>query len=147
AGVVIDAAAEARGEFYALHVDAMRGEESSAVFEKIERGTKRELRVSGKRAQCAGRFVRISGDREEALDQAAGLARESGRDAERSLFEKAVGDLIDGASADRGDSGNRNQIGDKSARAFRIRAGHGGKHAFVFRTIVARDERELFEIV
>ena len=84
---------------------------------------------------------------EETLDQRPGLARQPRRRLERRLFEKALGDLGDGAAADRLDAGDREQIRDQVMRRLRIGAGKRGEHALIFRRAVGGGERELIEIV
>ena len=137
AGVVIEAAAERRGEMDRAHVDAARGKKAGARLEQIERRRKRELGVGGERAQFAGGFVRIAAHGEEALDQRAGLARQPRSGAKRGLFEKALGDLGDGTAADRGDAGDGEKIGDEMMRRLGIGAGERGEHALIFRRTVA----------
>src|SRR5262249_58462164 len=84
-GVIIEAAAESGGEFDLAHLEPACGEKSGARLEQIERLPERYFGVRGERAQFAGRIVRIAGDREEALDQCAGVARQPGRRVERRL--------------------------------------------------------------
>ena len=106
AGVIVDAASERGREADCAHVDAAGGEKAGARLEQVERRSERKLRIGGERAKFAGGLVRIAADREEALDQRAGLARQPCSGAERRLFEKSLGDLVDGTAADRGDAGD-----------------------------------------
>ena len=103
-------------------VDAARGEKAGAALEQVERGAELEPGVGGERAQLGRGLVGIAGDGEESLDQRARLARQRGRGAERRLFEEALGDLADRAAADRGDAGDRQQIGDERARGLADRS-------------------------
>ena len=147
AGVIVEAAAEIGGEFDGAHVDAAGGQKAGARFEQIERRAERDFGVGRERAQFARRIVRIAGDRQEALDQRAGLARQPRRRIERRLFEETVGDFGDRAAADRGDAGDREQIGDQMMRRLRIGAGERGEHALIFLRAVGGSERHLIEIV
>ena len=101
-------------------------------------GVEAELGVGGERAQLDRGLVGIAGDAEEALDQRARLARQRGRRAERRLFEEALGDLADRAAADRGDAGDRQQVGDQRVRGLRVGAGQRRQHALVFRPLARR---------
>ncbi len=83
------------------HVDAAGGEKAGARLEQIERGTERNRGIGGERAQFAAASSGLPRDRQEALDQRAGLARQPRSGAERGLLEKAVGDFGDRAAADR----------------------------------------------
>ena len=138
AGVVVEAAAERGREADARDVDAVRGEEAGAALEQVERGAELELGVGRERAQRVGGLVRIARDGEELLDQRARLARQAGACAERRLLEEAVGDLADRAAADRGDAGDREQIGDQRVRGLRVGAGERGEHALIFRPLDRR---------
>ncbi len=104
-------------------VDAARGEKAGARLEQIERRAERNFGVTGKRVQFARRFVGIALERQKALDQRARVARQPRRRIERRLFEEAVGDLGDRASADRGDAGDGKQIGDERMRGLWIGTG------------------------
>ncbi len=99
------------------------------------------------RAQCGGGLVGIALNREKALDQRAHVARQLGADAERGLFEEAVGDFADRAAADRVDAGDRQQIGDQRMRALRIGAGERRQHALIFRARIVAAEHQSVEVL
>ena len=58
--------------------------------------------------------------------------------AERSLLQEAIGDLADRAAADRGDAGDRKQVGHQRVRGLGIGAGERREHALIFRPLPAR---------
>src|SRR4051794_17574184 len=113
AGVVVEAAAERGGEADAADVDAARGKKAGAALEQVERGVERDVGLAGEGTQVRRSLIGIAADREELLDQGAGLARQRGLGAKRRLLQKAVGDLIHRASAYGGDARNREQVGDQ----------------------------------
>ena len=147
AGVVIEPAPERGRELDARDLDALRGEKAGAALEQVERGGEIDLRFGGERAQRVGGFVRIAADREKLLDQRARRARQAGACAERRLFEEAVRDLADRASADRRDAGDRQQIGDERVRGLRIGARERGEHALIFRPLARGGADQPVEIV
>ncbi len=147
AGVIVEAAAEGGREPDASDVDPARGEKAGAALEQVERGIERDLGVAGKGAQLGRGCVGIAADGEEFLDQRAGLPRQRGLRAERRLLEKAVGDLADRAPADRGDAGDREQVGDQRMCRFRVGAGERGEHALVFRPRPRGADGEPIEIL
>ena len=115
-------------------VDAARGEEAGAALEQVER--RRRASSLASRASARSSAAASSGSplmARKLLDQRARLARQPGAGAERRLLEEAVGDLADRAAADRGDAGDRQEIGDQRVRALRIGAGERGQHALIFR--------------
>ena len=147
AGVVVEAAAERGRELDARDIDAARGEEAGAALEQVERGSERDLGFGRERAKLGGGFVGIARHRQKFFDQGAGLARQRVGGAERGLLEEALGDLADRAAADRADAGDREQVGDQRARAFRIGAGQRREHALVLRLCVGGGEREHIKVV
>ena len=132
AGVVVEAAAERGGETDARDIDAARGEEAGAALEQVERGIERDPRLAGERAQRGGGLVRIAADGEEIARSARASPAAARSGAERRLFEEAIGDLADRAAADRGDAGDRQQIGDQRMRRLRVGAGERRQHALIF---------------
>ena len=94
--------------------------------------------VGGERAQLERGRVGVACNGQEFLDQRAGLARQSGRGAERRLLQEALGDLADRSAADGGDAGDRQKVGDQRARRARIGAGERSQHALVFGPVLAR---------
>ena len=131
----------------ARDVDAARRQKSGAAFEQVERRVERNAGIARKRAQIGGGFIGIASDREEPLDQAAGLRRQRGTAAERRMLEETIGDLADGAPADRADAGDRQEIGDERVRGVRIGAGKRGKHALIFGPGLRGVEHQPVEIV
>ena len=118
AGVVVEAAAERGREADAGDVDAARRQKAGAALEQVERGIEREVGVARERAQLGRRRVGIAADRREIVSISARVSlRQRALRAERRLLEEAVGDLADRAPADRGDAGDREQIGDQRMRA------------------------------
>ena len=84
------------------HIDAARGQEAGAALEQVERGIERDLAVGGERAQFGGGLVRIAGDGRETSRSARASRRGSALAApKRGLLEETLGDLADGAAADR----------------------------------------------
>ena len=128
-------------------LDALRGEEAGAALEQVERGGEIELVLGRERAQRVGGLVGIAADREELLDQRAGRARQPRACAERRLLEEAVRDLADRAPADRGDAGDRQQVGDQRMRGLRVGAGERREHALVFGPLARRRIDQPVEIV
>ena len=119
-----------------------------AALEQVERGVERDLRRRAqRRASSAAASSGSPRDGEEFFDQRAGLPRQRGLRAERRLLEKTVGDLADRASADRGDAGNREEIGDERMRGLRVGAGERGEHALIFRPRVRGADGEPIEIM
>src|SRR5262245_705459 len=92
ARVVVEATAEGGREFDAPHVDTARSQEAGAALEQVERAVELERAVLRDRTQLCRRFVGVSRDGEEALDQRAGLAWQRGLGAERGLLEEAIRD-------------------------------------------------------
>src|ERR1700676_4959789 len=84
-------------------------------------------------------------DREESLDLLKRIARQRAAFQGR-LFEEAIGDFGDRASADIGGAGNRHQVGHQRQRRLAVGAREGGEHTLIF---VARSgrEREPLEIL
>ncbi len=93
------------------------------------------------------RIIGRAGDREKPLDQRAGLARQRVGGAELGLLDETVGDLADGAAADRADAGDRQQIGDERMGRLGIGIGQRRKHALVLRAAVDGRQREALEIL
>ena len=146
AGVVIEPAAERGGKPHEPGVDAARGHEADAAFELIDGGCEIELGVGGERTQLRHRFIRIARDREEALDDVERVARQRAA-LQRRLFEEAVGDFGNRASADIGGAGDRHQVGDQRQRRLAVGAGERRQHALIFVAAGRGRERQPLDIV
>ena len=128
--------------------DAARGEKAGAGFEQIERRHPSEILASA--ASARNSAAASSGS--PAIDRKRSISARVSRGSRvgafsADLFEKAVGDLGDRAAADRGDAGDRQQIGDQMMRGLRIGAGERREHALIFLRPVRGRDRELIEIV
>ena len=146
AGVVVEAASERGGEPGLGGIDAARGHEADPAFELVDRGRDVELGVGGERAQLRDRLVGIARDREKALDGVERVARQRAA-LQGRLFEKAVGDLVDGAAADIGGAGDRHQVGHQRQRRLAVGAGQGCEHAFIFVAAGRGRERQPLDIL
>ena len=149
AGVIVEAAAEACGEFDRVHVDAARGEEAGPGLEQIERAVERNLGVGCEVAQLARRFVGIAGDREEALDQGARFARQP--ESARSKAPPVRGNGRQSQRRRRPPTAAmpaiEQQIHDQVMRFLRVGIGECREHALVFGRAVGVCQRQLVEIV
>ncbi len=151
ARVIVDAAAERGRKFDRTHVDAARDEKSGPGLEQVECRSEcpaeRDLGVGRKLAQFTCRLVGIALQRQEALDQRAGLARQPRRCIDRRLLEETIGDLGDRTAADGSNAGDREEVGDEMMRGFGVGAGQSRKHALIFLRAVGGRERQFIEIV
>ena len=92
------------------------------------------------------RIVGAACDRKKPLDDIERVARQRAA-LQRRLFEEAIGDFRNRASADIGGTGDRHQIGHQRQRRLAVGAGKGGEHTFIFVAARSGRKREPFEIL